>query len=143
RQVRICVEVLRKLLGPPYDTFTPAWFLTAAYTQLLEEIGTSFDELRRAAVDRRERVALADRLGLLIDPAQRPDVLDELTMDPAALTAAALEQAFGLRDTTRPPLDADVVPSYLLARKRYLREVLWWRADWPANPSRDAPPIVD
>jgi hypothetical protein len=143
RQVRICVEVLRKLLGPPYDTFTPAWFLTAAYTQLLEEIGTSFDELRRAAVDRRERVALADRLGLLIDPAQRPDVLDELTMDPAALTAAALEQAFGLRDTTRPPLDGDVLPSYLIARKRYLREVLWWRADWPANPPRDAPPIVD
>ncbi|MGZ4432137.1 MAG: Tc toxin subunit A-related protein [Trebonia sp.] len=143
RQVRICVEVLRDLLGPPYSTYTPAWFLTAAYTQLLEEIGTSFDDLRRAAVDRRERVALADRLGLLIDPAQRPDVLDDLTMDPAALSAAALEQVFGLRDTTRPPLDGDVAPTYLIARQRYLREVLWWRADWPASPPRDAPPLVD
>jgi len=143
RQARICVEVLRKLLGPPFATYTPVWFLTAAYTRLLEEIGTSFDDLRRAAVDRRERVALADRLGLLIDPAQRPDFLDELTMDPAALTAAALEQVFGLRDTTRPPLDGDVEPTYLIARKRYLREVLWWRADWPDTPPRDAPPLVD
>jgi hypothetical protein len=143
RQVRICVEVLRKLLGPPYSGYTPAWYLTAAYTQLLEEIGTSFDELRRVAPDPRERLALANRLGLFIAPGLRPDVLDELTIDPTALTAAALEQSFGLRDTTRPPLDPDVESSYLTARNRYLREVLWWRADWPAVPIADAPPLVD
>ncbi|MEU5323661.1 neuraminidase-like domain-containing protein [Streptomyces sp. NPDC021056] len=143
RQVHVCIEVLRGQLGPPYDTHTPGWYLTAAYTRLLEEIGTSFDELRGSDADRGEREALADRLGLFVDPAERPDILEELTMDPAALTARELERVFGLRDTTRAPLEGETESSHLAARRRYLRELLWWRADWPSDPAHDAPPLVD
>jgi hypothetical protein len=146
RQVRICGEVLRKTLPAQVAGYTPRWFLEAAYLQFLEEIGTSFDELRRAAtLDYRSRVSLAGKLGLFIDPRQaaRPDFLDELTIDPAQVSVADLEQLFGLRDSTRNPLDPDVDPAYLAERLRYLRQVTWWEADWPAGAAPDAPPLVD
>jgi hypothetical protein len=63
RQVRICIEVLRKTLPAQLAGYTPRWFVEAAYLQFLEEIGTSFDELRRVAtLDYRQRVALAATL---------------------------------------------------------------------------------
>lgn len=120
-QVRLCVEVLRRYLAanPPATDQQRALaaaeqqYRFAAYSMLLAKHGTSFDDLRlsRTASDRRQKIA--DRLG--IDPTgpgadgkpSSADHLAELLLDPnattgpQALTEAALEQLFGLADTTR------------------------------------------
>jgi peptidoglycan hydrolase-like protein with peptidoglycan-binding domain len=142
-QVRICVEVLRSYLGSnPFPTLSSAQdkhtptpgqqatlataqaaYILAAYSALLNGIGTSFQELRLSRnADTKTRVALAGRLGLTIDPygASRPDALDHLLLEPASppqppappsmppdshiLTEGAIERVFGLADTTRNPL---------------------------------------
>ena len=127
RQVRICCEVLRgyqKAL-PPTGPETAslqareAAYLMAVNQALLTGLGTSFDELRLAGIaDPATRSALADRLGLMIDPygGGRPDVLDQLLLAPATttppppaaqvLTEASIERTFGLpaTDVTRNPL---------------------------------------
>jgi hypothetical protein len=149
RQVRICIEVLRTIVTPQAASYTPRWFVEAAYLQFLEELGTSYDELRRGAtLDYRDRVALAGALGLYLDPDRpaRPDILDELTVDPhdpAQLSAQTLEAVFGLRDTAGDPLTPAGECSVLRARLEYLRSIAWWRADWPETPSPAAPPLVD
>lgn len=127
RQARICIEVLRSVLGgrPLADPAREAAlaaaervYCFAAYTLLLNGIGTSYDEIRRASVaDSEHRRALADRLGVALT-VPRPDhltgpgdELDRLLFDPdaapgtpGALTEAALERIFGLPDTRRDPL---------------------------------------
>jgi hypothetical protein len=151
RQVRICIEVLRKHVNAQYAGYTPKWYLEAAYEMLLEQLGINYDDLRRArTLVYRLRVELARRLALFVHPFQYqpPDVLDSLLIDPddpASLTEAQLEAFFGLRMTTRDPLDPDVVQNslYLGARIRYLRRVLWYEADWPANPPVAAAPLID
>ena len=101
RQVRICIEVLRRTLAdyePPVDEIE---YRVAAYTGLLTRIGTSFEEVRLAqTADDETRESLAERLGI------DSEVLDRLLLDPAAqpgaldpLTEGALEQLFGLTDT--------------------------------------------
>jgi hypothetical protein len=71
----------------------------AAYEAFLAGIFTSYEELRMArGADPDVRGALAARLGIRLTPGS-PDELDQLTIDPAALTDPALEQIFGLRDT--------------------------------------------
>ncbi|MFC6939742.1 neuraminidase-like domain-containing protein [Salinirubellus sp. GCM10025818] len=116
-QVRVCIDVLRRYLAaselPPSDSAAEARlaeehekYLEDAYTAILTELGTSFDEIRTARTAGPEiRLVLADRLGI------PRDAVDRLFLDPDtsatnadALTEPALEQLFGLVDTTRDPL---------------------------------------
>ena len=127
RQVRICIEVLRGYLATPSQGSqtaamlipVAAAYLLAAYNALLAGIGTTYQELRLARrADPATRYALAQRLGLTIDPygaGKRPDQLDKLILDPPTttlpvqpntrpVTEARLEHLFGLADSTRNPL---------------------------------------
>src|SRR5262249_25860154 len=78
---------------------------------LLTKLGTSYEEIRLAQTsDLPARQALADRLGLDLDPAG-PDPSRALLLDPPGqggqsppLSEPALEQLFGLADTTCDPL---------------------------------------
>ena len=119
RQVRLCVEVLRGHLGsapltPEADARLAAAeqdYRLAAYTSLLERVGTTYDEVRLTQTgDPKTRAALAERLGFALAPA-RPDGLDSLQLDPATLTEADLERVFGLVDTrtVRNPLSDGLV----------------------------------
>jgi hypothetical protein len=140
RQARVCSEVLRGYLAanPPAAAQAAALqtaqaaYLLAAYQALLTGLGTSLDEVRLATIaDPATRSALANRLGLTIDPygAGRPDVLDRLLLAVATavpapppaqvLTEASIEWLFGLADTTRNPLsDGQVLddPARVVAR---------------------------
>lgn len=119
-QARICIEVLRRYLGSRplanADKETAllkaeADYRFAAYAMLLNRIGASFEEIRLVRVETPEnRRAVADALGIdLAEP--RPDELDRLFLDvdtatppDRALTEQALEELFGLADSTRDPL---------------------------------------
>ena len=129
RQVRLAVEVLREYVGarpllePLRETrlsSAEADYRLAAYTQLLTQLGTTYEEIRRArSAVAADRTALADRLGIeltLPDPgAPRLDELDHLFLDAAlpatdvrALTEQVLERVFGLGDTGRDRLSEGV-----------------------------------
>jgi hypothetical protein len=128
RQSRICCEVLRRFLVryPPNADQQQALanaelaYLQTGYLSMLTQIGTSYDELRLARTynrqnpdDHKKLQAIADRLG--IDIGERNtllgplDHLDQLcfNLNPASdpvlpsVTESALEQLFGLVDTTR------------------------------------------
>ena len=114
--VRMAIEVLRQyLLAHPITDAQQSQLAAAelqyrstAYFALLQQIGTSFDEVRLIrTADAPTRQAVADRLGITLRPA-RPDELDSLLLDPASLSEASLETLFGLVDTTRDPLDDGV-----------------------------------
>ena len=108
RQVRLCVEVLRRYLKT--QTVTPERltrfkkaeqaYRLAAYTALLAQLGTTYEELRlsRGADQSKVRIPLAARLGFSLETT-RPDRLDALLLDPASLTEVELERIFGLMDT--------------------------------------------
>jgi pSer/pThr/pTyr-binding forkhead associated (FHA) protein len=125
RQVRICAEVLRsyQVANPPTAAQKPlldaalAAYLARTYQALLAGLGTSLDELRLAGTASPAiRSALADRLGLAIDPyrGSRPDALDQMLLTPQAtvpppppaqvISEASIERLSGLADTTRNPL---------------------------------------
>lgn len=143
RQVRICVEVLRSYMKanslPPADSEAALEdaekaYLLAAYTTLLNKIGTSYEEIRLARnATAAKRKALADRLGiaskhlsaLFFDPAAKQP-------QPEAITEEALEKIFGLVDTTRDPLAAAETPALQAWRLEHLR-TLWRRQDWPSD----------
>ena len=155
RQVRICIEVLRKYLPVQH---TSQWYLETAYTTLLQKIGTSFEEIRqmRSVNDPNTREAFAAHLGIKLHPRSLPndpDELDRLFLDtdlkspgssgwPMRLSEQQLEQLFGLRDTKRPPLDPDVTPDILMSRMHYLRSS-WHEADRSATPPLGEYPIID
>jgi hypothetical protein len=110
RQIRLCIEVLRQYLAAnspdaeqqvTLDQAEQA-YRTEAYTTLLNQIGTSYEELQAArSADPKERKTLADRLGLSLT---QPDPLNALFIDPDALTEYDLEKQFGLVDTRRDRL---------------------------------------
>ena len=128
-RARIGVEVLRAYLGPRplADTSKEAdlesaekTYLVAAYTTLLNRIGTSYDEIRLARTATPEqRQTLADRLGIDLTvprPAGLGDELDRLFLDVFVPLGSAganvalrelernIEGLFGLADTARNPL---------------------------------------
>lgn len=133
RQVRICLEGLRNYLGnrpladPAKETAlakAEADYGFAAYSMLLSQTGTSYEEIRRIRTGTDEtRRSLADRLGIDLTQPRPPDLpndeenngdeLDQLFLEPGLLppgdhllTSPALEKLFGLADTTRDPLSA-------------------------------------
>jgi hypothetical protein len=152
RQVRLCTEVLRGYLkaNPPTSdqqsalTGAEKAYRLAAYTTLLIQLGTSYDEIRAArALSTDKRQALADRLGIDLVSPSGSDLLNGLLFDPNAITEPALEKLFGLVDTTRNPLTPAATPDFQTWRLQHLH-TLWWNQDWPAAPS-GAPslPFID
>lgn len=148
RQVRMVIEVLRKHLPATTARRTEQSILGAIYTRLLERIGTSFDELRRAQtlIDERQ-LDLLKRLQIFVEPGQRAaDTLAELVRDPAdplQLTEEYLEGMFGWPDTRRDPLSPD--PESFLAARRimFLRWNIYRGEDWPEPSPPDARPLID
>ena len=140
-QVRVCVEVLRAFLAGIDKSAPPAEeakYRQAAYAALLRNLGTSFDEIRRARGDEAARVRLAARLGV-----DRPDRLDQLVLLPEQVTEAKLEQLFGLQDTTRDPLVRRPRPLLLTWQLDRLR-AQWQEQDNAARVYGDIPvPIID
>jgi len=142
RQVRICIEVLRSFLGTrplnPERVQAEQQYRLAAYTSLLTRIGTSYEEGRQSrTASAGERNRLADRLGIPVTH------LNELFLEPAAITEAVLEQLFGLVDTSRNPLAAGSIPQLQAWRLEHLHG-LWQDQDWPADwATRSLPPIID
>lgn len=139
-QVRICIEVLRRFLGPSHllPPLQQRRYCTDAYQTLLFKVGTSYEELRLARTAEADaRQALADKLGIDLGSA-RPDHLDQLLLDPETITEGALQDRFGLVDTTKEdPLDPVPVPKLQTWRLQHLRTV-WKDQDWPFDPYIEA-----
>jgi hypothetical protein len=147
-QVRLCIEVLRRYLvrhGRSTSAGAEATYRQAAYAALLRHLGTSHEEIRLARVaDDATRAALASRMG--IDLTQfRPDRLDQLLLQPAQVTEAALKSLFGLEETTLKPLADSVLPEPqgLIWRKEHLHAT-WQQQDEAARSAVDTPvPVID
>jgi len=155
RQVRICIEVLRAALGPrPLANAADEAALAAAesayslaaYEALLLRLGTSSAEIRLAATaDGAARAALAERLQVPLAN------LNKLHIDftkprpkPEPGPEAEIEANFGLRDTTKAPLDSEVASNLLNWRRDALREA-WRRQDQPDDryaPRRVTAPLA-
>jgi hypothetical protein len=130
----------------------------AAYETLLRRTGTSYEEIRLArGADEKTRQALAERLGIRLGAA-RPDRLDALYLAPKAITEAALEELFGLVDTTSDPLDSShprldtagdpLDPSIrrpqLLQWQFEALKARWMGQDFPTGSATDGlPPLID
>ena len=163
RQVRICIEVLRGYLAdnPPNPLRRVALdggereYRRAAYVRLLNEIGTSLDELSVArsagqtAQGQAERAQaqadlerLAERVG--VNANRVLDFFRDPTAMPDPVTEAALEDLFGLvsTDPGRDPL-ATSQPSQLERRRLERLASLWHGQDWPDDQIPDGRPVVD
>lgn len=136
RQARICIEVLRQILPAAQRSLTPQWYLQAAYFQLLQGAGTSFDELR---ADRSKppkfRAPLAQKLQIPFDPTAPGGTryLDQMFRDPNALpldTEHWLYAMFSLRDTTIDPLALDPPRCQLELLRRSYWLAQWELQDW-------------
>jgi len=140
-QVRVCIECVRAHLG---KQDAPADYLLAFYESVLAAIGTSYAELRAArTADADTRKALADRLGIDLDPSgARPDRLDRLFLQPDQLSEAALEKLFGTTNTAAPFPPPAVAPDVAAWQADHLR-ALWREADWSESPPASARPIID
>ncbi|MBV8189179.1 MAG: hypothetical protein JO339_18195, partial [Alphaproteobacteria bacterium] len=119
RQVRLCIEVLRRYLAANPQAAAAQQRLDAAerayregaYTALLTRFGASYGDIRLArTANDVARQAIAARLGIGLQ-APRPDHLDALFLDPRApqgdareITEPNLERLLGLVDTRRDPL---------------------------------------
>jgi hypothetical protein len=147
-QVRLCIEALRRYLsknGGSVPAAAEAAYRQAAYSALLQQLGTSYDEIRLARVaDASARAALASRLGIAVTQF-RPDRLDQLLLQPADLTEIALKNLFGLEETTVRPLADSLLPecNLLIWQKENLRSA-WQQQDEAARSEMDLPaPVID
>ncbi|MDZ7961969.1 MAG: hypothetical protein RMY34_29540 [Aulosira sp. DedQUE10] len=145
RQVRLCIEVLRRYLRS-MDRSTPEAeeqkYRVAAYTALLTQLGTSFEELRLARTAEEDaRKRLADRLGIDLTH------LSELLLQPTTITEQILEQRFGLMNTSRDPLapppypeaDGPDLQKWRLERLR----TSWFQEDFPEDTAGERSPLID
>lgn len=147
-QIRLCIEVLRRYLarhGRGVPEGAESAYRLAVYTAVLRELGTSHEEMRLARVaNAASRDSLAARLGIALGHA-RPDRLDELLLQPAELSEAALQQLFGLEETLVRPLAESVLPepALLVWQKERLRAI-WLQQDDAARTVWNTPvPVVD
>ncbi|WP_458190498.1 Tc toxin subunit A-related protein [Haladaptatus sp. NG-WS-4] len=150
RQVRLCVEVLRRYedsqqLSPEeldrLDTFEQT-YLRDAYETLLTEIGTSRDELQNAIDgDEESRERLANRLGIGVEH------LIELLLTPSDITETRLEALVGLRETNGTDINREVKTSQLEQWRHEYLEGVWYGLDHPvdvyATESEEQRPVID
>ena len=142
-QVRICIEVLRSYLPTGTEFPGESEYRQEAYFTLLNKIGTSYEEIRLTRImNTDKRKALANRLGIGLGTGS-PDRIDQMFFDlskPQTLTEKALEDLFGLIDTTRDPLAPGTQSHFLSWRLEYLR-TLWHNQDRPPLPNTGLPVI--
>jgi len=143
RQVRICAEVLRSILGQ--TAVDDSTYRQAAYLALLDRLGVSYEELRLShTASKDKRLALAARLGIDLSD-KRPDNLDALLFDLSKTAQPAekdLDTLFGLTDThvvMLGPRQAD--PALLTWQRAHLR-TLWKKAPSVGGPVID-PDLID
>lgn len=130
-QARLCIEILREHLKsiPTTTAINVGDYARAAYETLLQQFGTSYEELRLArGSDRDTRLALAARLGIVDPDNQWSKHLDQLLLEPQAITEENLETLFGLRDSTRAPLTQPLEPSLLSWQLSQL-QAMWIEQD--------------
>lgn len=140
-QKRIAIEVLCSYINtlPPsgFDqnivTQGHQKYWIEAYQNLLQQMGTSYDEIRLIrCASREEQQQLANRLGITLQSGN-PNELDELLLDIPSLSPEdgekKLEELFGYRYTKRDPLDKTPEGKLSLWRKAYLRKI-WEEEDW-------------
>jgi len=130
-QARLCIEILREHLKsiPTSTAINVGDYARAAYETLLQQFGTSYEELRLArGSDRDTRLALAARLGIVDPDNQWSNHLDQLLLEPEAITEENLETLFGLRDSTRAPLTQPLEPSLLSWQLSQL-QAMWIEQD--------------
>lgn len=145
-QVRLCIEVLRKVLasrGLNPSAAAKVNYRQTAYETLLRNLGTSYEELRLVGTDENKRTALANRLGI----APTPDQLDRLVLQPNEITAGNLEQRFGLVQTS-DPLSLNTPPvtqePELLTWQLATLRALWQQQDDAARSDVGTPvPVID
>ncbi len=147
-QLRVPVELLRARIAATHAATGPGAsgerdYLNTAYAALLAALGTTYAELRLARgapADRRQ--ALAAGLGIRLSPTT-PDELDRLVLDGDALTEAALENLFGLpQSTTTDPLRQPTTPLTLTWRLAGLTTA-WAEQDQHPNPPRSYAVLAD
>jgi hypothetical protein len=150
-QLRIAVAVLRDYLIKRVQQWRdhPEQLLAGetdyrqhAYSALLNYLGTSSDELRRALTGSATgKTALAERLGI------GSDALQNLLLTADQITEASLEQWFGLADShfLRDPFAATVIsPQLLLNRQAYIRAIWRQQDDQIRHPQFTVPmPVID
>ena len=147
-QLRVPVELLRARIAATHTATGPgaageSSYRSAAYAALLAAIGTSYAELRLArGAAPAARQALAARLGIRLS-ATAPDELDQLVLDGANLTEAALETLFGLPASTgADPLRVPSTPLLLTWQLAGLT-LLWAEQDQHPNPPRAFAVLAD
>lgn len=147
-QYRVAIEVLNCYKGHPGTELTACQttafnsdeklYLNTAYFVLLEEMGTSFSELRDTVKDTVERQQqLADRLGIVPTYGVSPyNTLVKMFLDPRAtsgtsqITNGRLEEIFGFRDYTKDAIYAQPEPLIKAWKQAYL-EQLWLKQAHP------------
>ena len=138
-QVRVSIESLITYLvnsmGLKVDTdpnfkATKSEYLQDAYEEILQRIGTSYEEIRliRGADDNKRR-SLAIRLGIALSPA-RPDQLDALFIEPDRATDFQLEDLFGLINITSDPSKASAAEPKILKWQFENLGVVWRQTDF-------------
>lgn len=135
-ELRVPVEVLRGHIGAQgiAGAAEKPGYVKAAYDSLLAGLGTSYTQLRLArGAAPGDRMALAAQLGLNLAGQTaadaRPDQLDELTLDGANLTEAALESLFGLASTQRADPLQPALPSTVLGWQLAAARIRWQAED--------------
>lgn len=143
---RIAVEILRaygatlSLDSTQTDSLAAVdtAYRQAAYAALLSELGTTTTELRLAHGDADALAALADRLA--VPSATQVELL--LLSSTDLLNETLLESRFGLRSSSRPPLDSGQPAADLLGWRLSRLHSAWATSDAPIQfPA--ATPIMD
>lgn len=135
---RLAVEVLRSYATtrPALDPSQAALLATAegeyrqsAYDALLSELGTSRTELSLAAGDDDQLTSLADRLGL----PSKTEAAQLLLNSTQLANEDLLESRFGLRKSTRAPLDNPTTDPELLTWRQTRQRAGWLAQDRPVT----------
>lgn len=148
---RIAIEAMRSFATTQPALSTPAQatldeaevkYRQDAYEALLRELGTTTSELRLAQGDDAALTAIADRLGLR----NKDDAEDLLLSSTELEDEVLLESRFGLRDSSRAPLDAAPTPAVLTWR--LARMASGWQSrdrliTFPANTPILDPDVLD
>src|SRR5262249_5536824 len=137
-QARMAIEVLRKDLTAAgrtaAATVSPQWYRESAYTQLLQYLNLSYEELRHAYGTHSvsEKTKFIRQKGLGIGAASDWQIVDDLYRDVQAPLAANLavtepwlQARFGLRSTLADPLDPDETNPYAVAVQKRVMRVQW------------------